>query len=442
MGRSLVHHRTTAVKTGNGVGKSRFAGVALLWFWALHPASWAVVAAPTMGQLTNAVWKEVAGGYRSAERNGMPLGGKLSGLRLEYSEDWVIEGFGQGSVESKSGRHAGELLAVIDEASGVSAAVMEAIDSLNPSRYLYLGNPLRPEGKFYEICERSADNPHINVITVPSTESPDIHLERSRRGMADATWLQSNRFEYGEDSMWWASHVLAKFPGELEQALLTIAMLARAAVTIHVRSGVVRLGVDIAKGTEGDNSQIVARDDGGVLLERHSNRWSLEELANQVAIVAADLEIEPKHIVYDGTGIGTDFDNRLRQKNIIGAKAFLGVSSGGAKFNNLRSAAGWHLRRRLDANRATGRPSEAANNDRHQWQAPAHTPGGLIYQPQKAFAIPKHMVQAFAKELQGCRYSLDDVGRIALERKEDFQKRLKFSPNFLDALAMTFAFPN
>jgi hypothetical protein len=29
-----------------------------------------------------------------------------------------------------------------------------------------------------------------------------------------------------------------------------------------------------------------------------------------------------------------------------------------------------------------------------------------------------------------------------LERKEDFQARLKASPNFVDSLAMTFAYPH
>ncbi len=442
MGYSLVKYRTTVCPTGNGVGKSRFAAVSLLWFAALHPGSWAVVAAPTMGQLSNVVWKEVVRGHQSAANRGVPLGGKFSGLTLEFGPDWAIEGYGQGSVESKSGRHAGDLLAVIDEASGVHPAVLEAIDSLNPSKYLYLGNPLRPEGRFFDLVENSAENPHVNVIRIPSTESPDIHLERSRRGMADQTWLESARYDYGEDSLWWASHVEARFPGELDQALLPMRWLELAARTVHVRSGPIRLGVDIAKGNEGDDSQIVARDDNGVLHERHSNRWDMEELARQVRLCQLEYGVLAPHVVYDAVGVGTDFDNRLRQVGIVGARGYQGFAPGGPKFANLRSAAAWQLRRRLDPNRGTPRPDGQGGGSRLQWQAPGPDAGGLVYLPQKPFAIPRPMVDRFRKELSSCRYGLNDAGQIALEAKAEFVKRLKFSPNFLDALMMTFAFVN
>jgi hypothetical protein len=398
------------------------AGV-ILWFAVEHPGSWTVVAAPTIQQLANVAWKELVRACLSAERAGLPLGGRFDGLQLEFGEDWKIEGLGSGSVESKSGRHAPELLAVIDEASGVKASVMEAIDSLNPSKYLYLGNPLRPEGKFYEVCELSADNPYVNVITIPSTESPDIALDRSPRGLADRTWLESSRFEYGEDSMWWASHVEACFPGELSEALLPIAWLNAAAATIHVPAGPNRMGVDIAKGLEGDLSMIVIRDDNGILGAWWSNRWSLEELAKQVKLRGEEYGVLPQHITFDSTGIGTDFDNRLRSFGILGAKGYMGANGGGPKHANLRSLVGWLLRRRIDPNRVRREP-------------------GKPYVSQAAFSIPMHLLNTFRRELQGCRTRLDDLGRIALEPKEDFVKRLKFSPNFLDALMMTFAFPN
>jgi len=51
-----------------------------------------------------------------------------------------------------------------------------------------------------------------------------------------------------------------------------------------------------------------------------------------------------------------------------------------------------------------------------------------------------HLVQRYRAELQGCRYHLDDGGRICLEPKDQLIARIKRSPNFLDALSMTFAF--
>jgi phage terminase large subunit len=420
---SVVKYPITCVKTGNGIGKTYVdAGIAL-WFGSLRYRSKAVVAAPTNAQLSNVLWAEVKEAYVLAERNGHPLGGRLRGLTLEFGENWRIEGFGQGSIESKAGRHAKDLLALVDEASGVHPSVHEAIDSLNPSRRLYTGNPLRPEGKFYELCELSADNPNVNVIQISSLESPHIDEVRSEWGMADRTFVDNARYEYGEDSIWWLVHILGQFPGELSEALLPIAWLNAAGIAVHVAAGPNRMGVDIAKGLEGDLSMIVIRDDNGILGAWWSNRWSLEELAKQVKLRGEEYGVLPQHITFDSTGIGTDFDNRLRSFGILGAKGYQGSLGGGPKHSNLRSLVGWLLRRRIDPNRVRREP-------------------GKPYVSQAAFAIPMHLLNTFRRELQGCRTRLDDLGRIALEPKEDFQKRLKFSPNFLDAVMMTFAFPN
>jgi hypothetical protein len=424
--RSIVEYPITAVPAGNGIGKTRVGSGVAAWFPVCRPGSRTVIAAPTAAQLAGVLWSELTGAVASAERNGRYLGGRWEGLTWELGPGWMLEGWGQGSIESKSGRHSGDLLAIIDEASGCKPAVLEAIDSLNPSRYLYLGNPLRPEGKFYEVCSKG-HLPSHNVIRIPSLESPHIDLARSPWGLADATWLALQREEYGEDSLWWKSHVLAIFPDELTATLLPAAWLSVCSKMVHVRFGPVRAGVDIALGHEGDDSCVVYRDDNGVLGASASNRWSLEQLARIVADGCKVHKIRPEHVVYDATGIGADFGNRLKAEGIIGARDYVGSRPGGEKFVNLRAAAGWLLRRRLDPAR------KIRAND------PAKP---TLFLPQAPFSIPLDLVQRYRAELQGCRYELDPSGAIALERKDLFVKRLKRSPNFLDALAMTFAYPH
>jgi phage terminase large subunit len=440
---SIVKFPVTAVKSGNGTGKSFVLGGIVSWFSTLHRSSRTVVCAPTEAQLSGVLWREIVGAFESAERHGIPTGAKFRGLAIEFGANHLVEGYGGGSsIESKSGRHAGDLLAVIDEASGVEHGVHEAIDSLNPSRRLYAGNPLRPEGKFYEICELSHDNPNINVIEISSLESPHAHLQRSPFGMADAGFIENARHEYGEESLWWACHVLGKFPGEMDQALLLMAWLNLAAQTLHVRKGPVRLGVDIAKGLEGDQSMIVARDDAGILNAWWSRVWDLETLAKQTRLRALELDVRPAHITFDETGIGTDFANRLKAVGIEGAKGFMGSHTGGEKFGNLRSMVAWAFRRRLDPGRAAGTTVQPKPEDRLQWQQRSRLEPKVQWSEQNPFSIPRELLNTFRKELQGCRYSLDGGGRIELERKENFVKRIKSSPNFLDAIAMTFAYPH
>jgi hypothetical protein len=425
-----VEFPVTAAPAGNCVGKSHVGSGIALWFAVTHPGSRVVIAAPTNSQLSQVLWGGLTAAYRSAESRGRYLGGRFDQLTLDFGDGWSIEGWGQGSVESKSGRHAGDLLAIIDEASGCKPAVLEAIDSLNPSRRLYLGNPLRPEGKFFEVCQRT-DDAHINVITIPSLESPHITLERSPWGLADRTWLESNAAEYGEDSLWWQSHVLAKFPGEIAEALLPAAWLQAAAATIHARSGPVRIGVDVGLGTGGDDSCWVARDDNGVIESDASNRWSLEELCKRVAAAVKRHNVRAEHVVFDASGLGADLDNRLRAAGILGAKGYLGARSGGDRYANLRAAAGWALRRRLDPDRSRRGPDPVRADGRP-----------VPYAPQVPFALPGHLLRRYRAELQGLRYELDSGGRILLEPKDKFVARLKRSPNFLDALMMTFAYPH
>ncbi len=307
--RALQRYRTVSVPTGNGVGKSYLAAGLCLWFATTRPHSKTIVAAPTQDQLAGVLWSEMEDAFLSAATKGWPLGGRMKRLRYELGENWRVEGYGSGSVESKSGRHAGELLAIVDEASGVPSGVLEAIDSLNPSKILYLGNPLRPEGKFYEVCELSGDNPHATVIKIPSLESPHIGLERSPWGMADATWLEDSRHTYGEES------------------------------------GERYLGIDLGEGLGGDPSSLVVRDDGGILDEESSNRWDLETVADRARAKADEFGIEPSRIVFDAVGLGVDFNNRLSAVGLVGCKPYKGSwGDTTGRYFNLRAAAAWrHL---------------------------------------------------------------------------------------------------
>ncbi len=179
----------------------------------------------------------------------------------------------------------------------------------------------------------------------------------------------------------------------------------------------------MSKGTDGDDSDIVIRDDDGIIDAAASNKWGLEQLARETVKRCRLHRVEPARLTWDATGIGTDFGNRLAAEGFVGCKDYMGSRDGGEKFSNLRSTCGWFLRRRLDPNRSR------------------HSDEVGTYHTQRPFHIPRHLVQQYRRQLQECRYQLDDKGRIALETKEEFQKRIKHSPNFLDALAMTFAFP-
>ncbi len=149
----------------------------------------------------------------------------------------------------------------------------------------------------------------------------------------------------------------------------------------------------------------------------------MEETAAVAVRQVNRFQVEPGHVTWDVAGIGADFDNRLNAAGIHGARPYRGGAGSYKKFGNLRSAAAWALRQRLDPQRMV------------------ESRGFMV--PQVPFAIPKRFTQgtSMMEELRGLRYEQDKHGAICLELKEDYAERLKHSPDFADALTQSFAFP-
>jgi hypothetical protein len=326
------------------------------------------------------------------------------------------------TTERLAGFHRRHLLAIVDEASGVDDPIFEALDSLNPSRTLLIGNPLRAAGTFYDRAAAARDGraPQCRLIHVSSLESPHIGLPRSPWGLADSTWLERVRNDYGAGSRWYRAHVEGLFPSDSTDQLLPGAWLDRAAaVPRHTDAGRPRVAVDPGLGTGGDRTVIVCRDDNGILAMEADSRWCLETTATRVSLMAQRFGVQAPDITWDVAGIGADFANRLQAVALVGCQPYRGGAGGGTRFGNFRAAAAWRLRQRLDPERRVG-------------------PANL---PQAPFRIPPAILAAgLREELLGLRYEEDRTGRICLEAKDDFARRLRRSPDRADAVAQSFAF--
>jgi hypothetical protein len=121
-------------------------------------------------------------------------------------------------------------------------------------------------------------------------------------------------------------------------------------------------------------------------------------------------------------GIGADFANRLEAAGIRGARPYRGgAESGSPKFLRRRSLGAWRFRQRLDPNRMVIQDN-----------------GTSV--PQMPFAIRPDILARMRKELVNLQYTQDEKGRIVLETKEEYQARLKHSPNNADVAGQLFAF--
>lgn len=441
---------TVAVPAGHSVGKSYVAAGVIVGWLTLHPDSLVISTGPSNTQIEAVLWKEVRRAVRDSVLSGY---GRLTAgpQKLDYGDGHHALGYSTNMAERLQGHHSrGPVLVVVDEASGVEdPEVWATLTSLKPRKRLLIGNPLRPDGPFYDVCLRSERDPSVRLIRVSSLDSPDIGDEHSDRGLADGSWLREMESEYGRDSMAWRVRVEANFPDDAHDVVIPRAWIDLAMEATHVRSGPCRIAIDLAEGNERDRSVVLCRDDNGIVACFCSRVWSLEKTAEVAAEMARTNGVPPHRITWDVAGIGADFANRLQRAGLHGCKPYRGGSGSSHKFTNLRTAAAWALRQRLDPNRMAVRHAEGKVTVQNTtpWEiARRQSVEGPVavdkQNPRVQFSMPKEFVQAARDELQGLRYSLMAGDKVALESKEDFMKRIRKSPDLVDALTQSFAFPD
>lgn len=429
--RSIRDYPLTLVPAGNSVGKSYVAARVVLSFLYQHRPSIVFTTSPTQGQLDGILWKEI----RSAiDGSRIPLGAKVRGsspIVLQLAEKWKAIGHCTTKIESATGHHGEHLLALVDEASGVSDDTFAGLWSLNPSRKVLFGNPLHPHGRFYELCkiaereaeaEKAGGPPRTsNIVKIPSTMSPHIDMDRSPVGMADRGFLAECRRDYGEDSLWWISHILAEFPDVTMETLIPPAWFKLACETLHVAAGHRRIAIDVAEGGGGDNWVILCRDDNGLLDLKWDNNWKEEDAAGVVVAMVRDFGVHPARITWDAGGAGQSFGNRLAARGLAGARPYKGGFAAKEGSPNLRSACGKLARFRLDPGR--------------QVQV------GGVYRPQAPFSLRPGRPEWHEKLREMTtilRFLEGDDYQVELSK--DVRARLKRSPDFADAFFQSFMF--
>lgn len=240
---SIRDNKRTAVKACHAPGKTFTAAVASLWFLSSFRDSIVITTAPTWRQVKDVLWREIR---RLRENSRVEIGGriKLDPPTLEFGAKWYAMGLSPKDEDSFAGWHAPYVLIICDEASGVPVKILEAIRGLMASgrvRLLYLGNPLRPEGGFYEAFNKSAklwkpftigafDTPNLMHLKADfdrcKTKQQKLHLLRSaklkNRHLITAEWVADCLEEFGEDSDFWISRVMGEFPDGAPNQLIPL----------------------------------------------------------------------------------------------------------------------------------------------------------------------------------------------------------------------------
>ena len=410
--------RVILCPAGNGVGKS-FEGAGLaLWSFKAFEDTKVITTGPTYAQLERILWGNIFAAY-----NGSELAGQdrvlTSDLLIEEHAEHFVTGINPDNIEAASGYH-GNVHAIVDESSALTASKDEAIASWNCRKRLYIGNPLRPDGPFYDKCQRQTlePDPAVCLIKIPALESPSIvaGIRECPNGFSDLNWLDDMRREYGENSLWWKSHVLAEFPDSAEGQLIPRNWLDRCINAKWPSDDDDRtertLSIDLGAGRGGDRSVVLVRSARRLLHLESSNQWALDDTARKAAEAAKRFGVRPARVIYDRSGLGEGFGKYLESAGVHGAIGFLGGSAAKGqerKFENLKSVSAWRLRQRLDPD---------TNPD--------------------PFAIPAEFGTAMRPELQAFTYEVTAKDKIKLTDKETVSARLGRSPDLADCLVMSF----
>jgi hypothetical protein len=153
---AIARSPITVVPAGRAVGKSYLLAGIVLWWLYTRRDSLVITTGPDHRQVVSVLWKEIR---RAISRALVPLGhdhlsegyGSPQRLCVRDGTDWGVLGFAARLKEGFSGQHAADLLVIVDEASGITADIWEAVHGLAATRLVIAGNPIRYDCHFREL---------------------------------------------------------------------------------------------------------------------------------------------------------------------------------------------------------------------------------------------------------------------------------------------------
>ena len=421
---SVRDNRRTAVKGANSSGKDYQSGDIVLWWLFTHLAGIAVVYGPTMRQVSEIIWSEARRAF-----NGSP--NYLPGYMYPKAPKYFIDdgrkadGFSAKPDENTGsgiqGFHSPDTLLIVTEAHAVATTEIEALIRLNPSRVLLTGNTLVQSGEFFDAFYSKAWL--YNGITISAFDTPNIIAQDIVvPGMITQLDIDETAREYGEDHPMYYARVLAEFPDNLDdsvvsrRALVAAVERGRQAEDAEADDVLPRASLSCDVARFGDDDTVVYRRQG-----RHNYMaWrthgkDLMQIAGKLrAMGEADEDVDT--IIVDDTGLGGGVTDALRQTPIRGGAVRVIAFRGGS--------------RAVNKYRYVNLISEAYLEAGRQFRPTDDGEDATITIDNN----PRLMAQMSARLV---KYQSD--ARQGLEKKEDYKKRTRQSPDDADAFVMNYS---
>ncbi len=306
-----------------------------------------------------------------------------------------------------SGVHGKYVLFLIDESGAIPPEIGKAAEqavgeALNNEgsfiKIIQAGNPLTTDGLLFE----ASRNGKWYVIRING--DPD-NPDRSPR--INKEWAQEQIDLYGRDDPWVMSYILGRFPKTAINTLLTIDEVQDAMERHHhpndYNGSQKKLGIDVAR--FGADSTVIFPRQGLAAFKYKTMR---KANSNQITarVIAAKLKWGSDLEFVDGTGgFGSGVIDNMMQAGYNPFEIHFSSNPNDSKYYNKRSEMWFELAK---------------------WV-------------KRGGALPK--CPELKKELSAPTYTFHN-GKFRIESKDQIKKRLGYSPDRADALALTFAMPD
>jgi hypothetical protein len=398
--------------SGRGIGKSAFLAWVALWLFSCMPSSTVVVSANTEQQLKSTTfpeirkWATMSINSRWYEHNIMslqPAEWLVQTLKETTGYDdayWYIQArlWSEEAPDAYAGVHSQMAMAVLfDEASGIPGCIWPVAQGYFTDKTLHrfwiaISNPRNPSGEFFECFHGNRDQWDHATIDGRSVEEndPGVYADVIR--------------QYGEDSDQARVEVYGQFPRQGDYQFISRGQVddAVAREAIPDPGAALIMGVDPAR--YGDDSAVIAfrfgRDATEIRFEAYKS-CSIVELSEHVA--RAMDKYKPDACFVEGDGVGGGVVDILKGSGFRITEVKTG---GGAEDKDMY-----------------------ANHRTEMW--------GRMRDWLPSATIPNHT--GLVEDLCAPMYDFTLKGQLKLEPKEKMKKRGHASPDYGDALAMTFS---
>lgn len=420
----VAAHPKVAVKSGQGVGKTALEAGLIIWFLVCRPYSKIIATAPTMQQLYDVLWAEIAKWLSTSKVKNLLTWTKTKVYMNGDSERWFATAKTATKPENMQGFHEDHMLIVVDEASGVADPIMEAILGTltgKDNKLLLMGNPNKIDGVFYDAFNKDRDKFKTHTVSSKSSK---------RTSKDNIAMLET---KYGADSDVVRVRIDGNFPkGALDSfiSLETVELAIGTKIKQEevTQAHMLHIGCDVAR--FGDDKTVIATRISTKVFpfRKYAKKSTMETAGNVLRCCKEYMNLYPNIkrciIKVDDSGVGGGVTDRL--KEVIREEKLpfqvVPVNNGDSAtddyYFNLGGQIWGHIKELLEINFS----NKMQGKDDVQIELPDD--------PE------------MIKQLSTRKYHMTSKGKIQLESKKEMKERGLGSPDTADALSLALYDPN